>query len=62
MEELETYILHRGQPLTQEQKDRLKALRDLPDNKIVFDEDCPELTDEQLAQMTRRNARIRKTA
>jgi len=54
--------LHRGQPLTQEQKDRLKALRDLPDNKIVFDEDCPELTDEQLAQMTRRNARIRKTA
>ena len=62
MEELETFILRRGQPLTAEQEARLDALSKLPDDKIVFDEDCPELTDEQLARMTRRNAKIRKTA
>ena len=43
------------EPLTAEQEARLKALAALPDDEIVFDEDCPELTDEQLAQMKRVN-------
>lgn len=34
-------------PLTDEQKQMLKALKDRP---IEFDEDCPELTEEQLSQ------------
>ena len=51
--ELETFILRRGQQLTQEQKNRLEALRDLPDDEIIFDEDCPELTEEQLSRATR---------
>ena len=66
MAELETFILHRGQQLTPEQKERLDALRELPDDKIICDEDCPELTEEQLARGTRLydrlNAKIRKSA
>ena len=66
MEELETFILHRGQQLTQEQKDRLAALRELPDDKIICDEECPELTDEQLSRATRLydrlNAKLKKSA
>lgn len=65
-EELVTYILHRGQQLTPEQKERLDALSKMPDDEIVFDEDCPELTDEQLIRATRLydrlNAKVRKTA
>lgn len=34
-------------PLTDEQKQMLKALKDRP---IEFDEDCPELAEEQLSQ------------
>lgn len=37
-------------PLTAEQKQMLEALKDRP---IEFDEDCPELTDEQLRQFRR---------
>lgn len=37
-------------PLTDEQKQMLKALKDRP---IEFDEDCPELTEEQLSQFKR---------
>lgn len=66
MEELETYILHRGQPLTAEQKTRLAALSKMSDDEIVFDEDCPELMDEQLSRATRlykrRNAKLKKSA
>ncbi|GHU24264.1 hypothetical protein FACS1894172_10530 [Spirochaetia bacterium] len=36
-----------GDPLTPEQIAELDALKDRP---ICFDEDCPELTDEQLAE------------
>lgn len=61
-DELVTYILHRGQPLTKEQEERLDALSKMPDDEIVFDEDCPELTDEQLARATRPYAKIRKSA
>ena len=41
------YTLDPHQPLTPEQIQRLDALKDRP---IVFDEDCPEMTDEQLSQ------------
>ena len=34
-----------GTPLTQEQIERLDDLKNHP---IVYDEDCPEMTDEQL--------------
>lgn len=37
-------------PLTEEQKQMLETLKDRPTEP---DEDCPELTAEQLAQMTR---------
>lgn len=37
-------------PLTDEQKQKLEALKDRP---IEFDEDCPELTEEQLSQFKR---------
>ena len=39
-----------GTPLTPEQ---IKRLDDLKNHPIVYDEDCPELTDEQLAQFRR---------
>ena len=51
--------LKRGEPLTQEQIERLDALKDRP---IVFDEDSPELTPETYAAFKRaaaeRNARL----
>ena len=47
-----TYTLKRGTPLTPEQIARLDALKDRP---IVFDEDCPEMTEEQLRQFKRVN-------
>ncbi|MBQ6398541.1 MAG: hypothetical protein IJI21_00300 [Clostridia bacterium] len=40
-----TYSLKPNTPLTPEQIKRLDALKDRP---IVFDEDCPEMTEEQL--------------
>lgn len=39
-----------NEPLTEAQKQMLEALKDRP---IEFDEDCPELTDEQLRQFRR---------
>ena len=52
-----TYILRRGQPLTDEQKARLEALKQMSDDDIICDEDSPELTDEQLRQFRRVNPR-----
>ena len=49
-----TYILHKGQPLTEEE---LEELRNLKNRPIVFDEDPPELTDEQLKQFKPVNPR-----
>ena len=43
------------EPLTEEQKARLAKVAAMPDEEIVFDEDCPELTDEQLSRMRRVN-------
>lgn len=45
-----TYSITPGTPLTPEQIKRLDALKDRP---IVFDEDCPEMTEEQLRQFKR---------
>lgn len=39
-----------NEPLTEAQKQMLEALKGRP---IEFDEDCPELTDEQLRQFKR---------
>lgn len=36
-----------SQPLTEEQKKMLEALKERP---VEFDNDCPELTEEELAQ------------
>ena len=52
-----TYILRKGQPLTEEEREELRALKNRP---IVYDEDCPELTDEQLKQFKRVNPRPKK--
>ena len=41
-----------GTPLTPEQVKRLDNLKNYP---ITYDEDCPEMTDEQLAQFKRVN-------
>ena len=49
-----TYKLEPNTPLTVEQIKRLDALKDRP---IVFDEDCPEMTEEQLKQFRRVNPR-----
>lgn len=54
-----TYILRKGQPLSDEEREELQALKDRP---IVFDEDCPELTDEQLKEFRRVNPRPKKQA
>ena len=45
-------VLIPGTPLTPKQIQRLDALKNYP---IVYDEDCPEMTDEQLAQFKRVN-------
>lgn len=39
-----------NKPLTEKQKQMLEALKDRP---VTPDEDCPELTDEQLSQLRR---------
>ena len=55
-----TYILRKGQPLTEEQKAELEALKQMSDDDIVYDEDCPKLTDEQLKKFKRVNPRPKK--
>lgn len=57
-----TYILRKGQPLTKEQKAELKALKQMSDDDIVYDEDCPKLTDEQLKKFKRVNPRRKEQA
>ncbi|MBE8951082.1 MAG: hypothetical protein SR3Q1_10905 [Quinella sp. 3Q1] len=55
-----TYVLRRGQPLTEEQKARLAVLKQMSDDDIVYDEDCPELTDEELKEFRPVNPRRKK--
>ena len=50
-------IIKPGAELTEEQKARLAALKNMRDENIVFDEDCPELTEEELRQFKRVNTR-----
>lgn len=57
-----TYILRRGQPLTEEQKAELEALKKMSDDEIVYDEDCPKLTDEELKQFKRVHPRRKDKA
>ena len=47
-----TYTLKRGTPLTPEQIAEIEEAAKYP---IVFDEDCPEMTEEQLRQFKRVN-------
>ena len=54
-----TYILHKDEPLTEEEREEIRALKNRP---IVFDEDCPELTQEQLRQFKRVNPLRKKAA
>ena len=57
-----TYILRRGQPLTEEQLAELEALKQMSDDDIVYDEDCPKLTEVQLKQFRRVNPRRKEQA
>ena len=52
-----TYILRKGEPLSPEQLERLKLLDDIKDEDIIYDEDCPKLTEEQLKLFRRVNPR-----
>jgi len=45
--------------LTEEEKEELRALKNRP---IVYDEDCPKLTEEQLKQFKRVNPKCQKAA
>ena len=45
-----TYVPEAGRELTPEQLRRIMSLKDKP---IVFDRDCPEMTDEELKQFHR---------
>lgn len=57
-----TYILRRGQPLDEEEKADLETLKQMSDDDIVYDEDCPKLTDEQLKKFKRVNPRRKEKA
>ncbi len=46
-------MLPKGTPLTAEQEARLAALEKLRDEDIIFDEDCPKQTAEELSQFRR---------
>ncbi len=59
---LVTRVIDVNAPLTEEQKARLAILKNMTDDDIVYDEDCPELTDEELKQFKRVNPRRKKVA
>ncbi|MBR1646221.1 MAG: hypothetical protein IJ685_05515 [Selenomonadaceae bacterium] len=59
---LVTRIIDVNAPLTDEQKARLEALKQMSDDDIVYDEDCPKLTEEQLKQFRPVNPRRKKQA
>lgn len=46
-------IIDVNAPLTPEQKAELEVLKHMTDDDIVYDEDCPKLTEEQLNQFKR---------
>lgn len=57
---LVTRVIDVNAPLTPEQKAELEVLKNMTDDDIVYDEDCPELTDEELKQFKRVNPRRKK--
>ena len=54
---LVTKVIDLNAPLTPEQLERLKILENMTDDDIVFDEDCPKQTEEQLKKFKRVNPR-----
>ena len=48
--------------LTPEQEAEIEALKQMSDDDIVYDEDCPKLTDEQLKRFKRVNPRRKEKA
>ncbi|MBR1646450.1 MAG: hypothetical protein IJ685_06700 [Selenomonadaceae bacterium] len=54
---LVTKVIDLNAPLTPEQEEELRALKDRP---IVFDEDCPPQTPEQRKKFKRVNPRPKK--
>ena len=59
---LVTRVIDLNAPLTPEQIERLNLLDKMTDDDIVFDEDCPPQTPEQLKQFKRVNPRPKKAA
>ena len=59
---LVTKVIDLNAPLRPEQIERLKLLENMTDDDIVFDEDCPPQTEEQLKQFKRVNPRPKKAA
>ena len=59
---LVTKVIDLNAPLTPEQLERLKLLENMSDDDIVYDEDCPKLTDEQLKKFKRVNPRRKEQA
>lgn len=53
-------IIDVNAPLTPEQKAELAVLKQMTDDDIVYDEDSPKLTDEQLSQFKRVHPRQKK--
>ena len=56
------HVINVNAPLTDEQKAELEFLRNMSDDDIVYDEDCPKLTEEQLAKFKRVNPLPKKAA
>ena len=54
---LVTKVIDISAPLTPEQEAELDALSKMSDDDIVFDEDCPPQTEEQLKKFKRVNPR-----
>ena len=59
---LVTKVIDLNAPLRPEQLERLKLLENMTDDDIVFDEDCPPQTEEQLKQFKRVNPRRKDKA
>ena len=59
---LVTKVIDLNAPLRPEQIERLKILENMTDDDIVYDEDCPPQTDEQLKKFKRVNPRRKEHA
>ena len=59
---LVTKVIDLNAPLRLEQIERLKLLENMTDDDIVYDEDCPPQTDEQLKKFKRVNPRRKEHA